>query len=77
MKRNCDFVLVFCIIVYFSGCPQIVKTLMERKQEEIRKVYPGLICFKEGVRQIPIESIPGIRKFSLFLGASSRFSIPA
>ena len=35
---------------------------MERKQVQIRKVYPGLSCFKEGVRQIPIESIPGIRE---------------
>lgn len=26
------------------------------------KVYPGLTCFKEGVRQIPVESIPGIRE---------------
>ena len=35
---------------------------MEKKQTEIRKVYPGLKCFQEGVRQIPVESIPGIRK---------------
>lgn len=41
---------------------QIIKKLIERKQAQIRKVYPGLSCFKEGVRQIPIESIPGIRK---------------
>lgn len=41
--------------------PQIIKKLIERKQAQIRKVYPGLSCFKEGVRQIPIESIPGIR----------------
>ncbi|KAK2536163.1 Kat2a [Columba guinea] len=34
-------------------------TLME---SQIRKVYPGLTCFKEGVRQIPIESVPGIRE---------------
>lgn len=40
---------------------QIIKKLIERKQAQIRKVYPGLSCFKEGVRQIPIESIPGIR----------------
>ena len=33
---------------------------MEKKQAEIRKVYPGLKCFQEGVRQIPVESIPGI-----------------
>uniref|UniRef100_A0A8C5CMI4 Histone acetyltransferase n=1 Tax=Gadus morhua TaxID=8049 RepID=A0A8C5CMI4_GADMO len=41
---------------------EIIKKLMERKQVQIRKVYPGLSCFKEGVRQIPIESIPGIRE---------------
>uniref|UniRef100_A0A8C9VDW2 histone acetyltransferase n=1 Tax=Scleropages formosus TaxID=113540 RepID=A0A8C9VDW2_SCLFO len=43
---------------------EIIKKLIERKQAQIRKVYPGLSCFKEGVRQIPIESIPGIRKVS-------------
>ena len=36
---------------------------MERRQVEIRKVYPGLKCFQEGVRQIPVESIPGIREY--------------
>uniref|UniRef100_A0A8C9Y9J3 Histone acetyltransferase n=1 Tax=Sander lucioperca TaxID=283035 RepID=A0A8C9Y9J3_SANLU len=41
---------------------EIIKKLIERKQAQIRKVYPGLSCFKEGVRQIPIESIPGIRR---------------
>ncbi|KYO46671.1 putative ATP-dependent RNA helicase DHX58 isoform B [Alligator mississippiensis] len=41
---------------------EIIKKLIERKQAQIRKVYPGLTCFKEGVRQIPIESIPGIRE---------------
>lgn len=41
-------------------CFQIIKKLIERKQSQIRKVYPGLTCFKEGVRQIPVESIPGI-----------------
>ncbi|XP_072910547.1 histone acetyltransferase KAT2B isoform X2 [Hemitrygon akajei] len=41
---------------------EIIKKLIERKQAQIRKVYPGLSCFKEGVRQIPIESIPGISK---------------
>uniref|UniRef100_A0A8C9TSB6 histone acetyltransferase n=1 Tax=Scleropages formosus TaxID=113540 RepID=A0A8C9TSB6_SCLFO len=40
---------------------EIVKKLIDRKQNQIRKVYPGLTCFKEGVRQIPVESIPGIR----------------
>lgn len=42
---------------------QIIKKLIERKQAQIRKVYPGLACFKDGVRQIPIESIPGIRMY--------------
>ncbi|KAJ8366911.1 hypothetical protein AAFF_G00336810 [Aldrovandia affinis] len=41
---------------------EIIKKLIERKQAQIRKVYPGLSCFKEGVRQIPIENIPGIRE---------------
>ncbi|KAH0626809.1 hypothetical protein JD844_002038 [Phrynosoma platyrhinos] len=41
---------------------EIIKKLIERKQAQIRKVYPGLTCFKEGVRHIPIESIPGIRE---------------
>ncbi|XP_033111742.1 histone acetyltransferase KAT2A-like [Anneissia japonica] len=41
---------------------EIVKKLIEKKQGELRKVYPGLTCFKEGVRSIPIESIPGIRE---------------
>ncbi|XP_071803239.1 histone acetyltransferase KAT2A-like [Asterias amurensis] len=39
---------------------EIVKKLIARKQEEVRKVFPGLTCFKEGVRQIPLESIPGL-----------------
>ncbi|KAK3525282.1 hypothetical protein QTP86_024911 [Hemibagrus guttatus] len=34
---------------------EIIKKLIERKQAQIRKVYPGLSCFKEGVRQIPIK----------------------
>ncbi|XP_061123468.1 histone acetyltransferase KAT2B isoform X5 [Syngnathus typhle] len=41
---------------------EIIRKLIERKQVQIRKVYPGLSCFKDGVRQIPIESIPGIRE---------------
>nr|XP_011432298.2 histone acetyltransferase KAT2A [Crassostrea gigas] len=39
---------------------EIVKKIIERKQAEMQKVYPGLKCFKEGVRQIPIENIPGV-----------------
>ncbi|NXW95310.1 KAT2A acetyltransferase, partial [Alopecoenas beccarii] len=51
---------------------EIIKKLIERKQAQIRKVYPGLTCFKEGVRQIPIESVPGIRESGrLLVGKSS------
>jgi len=32
------------------------------KQAEIRKVHPGLTCFKEGITEIPIESIPGLQE---------------
>lgn len=39
---------------------EIVKKILEKKQELQEKVYPGVACFKEGVRQIPIESIPGL-----------------
>ncbi|WAR26077.1 KAT2A-like protein, partial [Mya arenaria] len=39
---------------------EIVKRIIEQKQSVFQKVYPGLTCFKEGVRQIPIESIPGL-----------------
>lgn len=50
----------------FSHAFQIIKKLIERKQAQIRKVYPGLSCFKDGVRQIPIESIPGISMYRYF-----------
>ncbi len=39
---------------------EILKKLIERKQAQIRKVHPGLTCYREGVREIPIESIPGM-----------------
>lgn len=39
---------------------QIVKKIIERKQVEMQKVYLGLKCFKEGVRQISIENILGV-----------------
>lgn len=48
---------------FSSYALQIIKKLIERKQAQIRKVYPGLSCFKDGVRQIPIESIPGISMY--------------
>ena len=43
---------------------EILKKLIERKQAQIRKVHPGLTCFKDGVRDIAIESIPGIIEVS-------------
>ena len=39
---------------------EILKKLIERKQNQIRKVHPGLTCFRDGIREIPVESIPGI-----------------
>lgn len=54
--------------------PQIIKKLIERKQAQIRKVYPGLSCFKEGVRQIPVESVPGIREWGPWLKGRRAFS---
>lgn len=39
---------------------EIVRRVIEQKQEHEEKVYPGLSCFKDGVHQIPIESIPGV-----------------
>ncbi|XP_060552458.1 histone acetyltransferase KAT2B-like, partial [Ruditapes philippinarum] len=40
---------------------EIVKKIIEQKQEKFTKVYPDLTCFKDGVRHIPIESIPGLQ----------------
>ena len=39
---------------------EILKKLVGRKQEQIRKVHSGLTCFREGVREISVDSIPGI-----------------
>ncbi|XP_046359409.2 histone acetyltransferase KAT2A-like isoform X1 [Haliotis cracherodii] len=41
---------------------EIIKQIVEKKQEQLRKIYSGLSCFKDGVRQIPIESIPGLHE---------------
>jgi histone acetyltransferase len=41
---------------------ELLKKLIQRRQEELARVYPGLTCFKDGIRQIPIESIPGVRE---------------
>ncbi|XP_075217485.1 gcn5 acetyltransferase [Lycorma delicatula] len=55
-------------IVYTELCAvvrqqkEIIKRLAEQRKQEVQKVHPGLTCFREGVRSIPIESIPGIRE---------------
>nr|CAD7441630.1 unnamed protein product [Timema bartmani] len=41
---------------------KILEKLIEMRQEDVEKVHPGLTCFKEGVRVIPVESIPGIQE---------------
>ena len=45
---------------FFTFQKEILKKLIERKQAQIRRVHPGLTCYREGVREIPVESIPGI-----------------
>lgn len=40
---------------------EVLKKLIEQRQQEVQKIQSGLTCFKEGVRCIPVESIPGIR----------------
>ncbi len=37
-----------------------MKKLIELRREKLQAVYTGLSCFKDGVNQIPIESIPGV-----------------
>lgn len=41
---------------------EIIKELISQRQQDIQKIHPGLTCFKEGVRCIPVESIPGLRE---------------
>jgi histone acetyltransferase len=41
---------------------EIVKELISQRQHEVQKIHPGLMCFKEGVRSISVESIPGLRE---------------
>lgn len=41
---------------------EILKELISQRQQEVQKIHPGLTCFKEGLRSIPIESIPGLRE---------------
>jgi len=39
---------------------EIIRQLIKDRQAEIKQIYPGLKCFKNGVSEIPIFSIPGI-----------------
>jgi len=39
---------------------EILRMLVERKQEQIRQVHPGMSCFRDGVREIAVQDIPGI-----------------
>jgi histone acetyltransferase len=40
---------------------ELIKKLIEQRQESTTKTYPGLTCFKDGKRRtIAIENIPGI-----------------
>ncbi|CAB3232174.1 unnamed protein product [Arctia plantaginis] len=41
---------------------EIVKKLIDMRQKDVRKIHPGLTVFKEGVRSIPVECIPGLRE---------------
>ncbi|XP_072393674.1 histone acetyltransferase KAT2A-like [Diabrotica undecimpunctata] len=41
---------------------KFVKQLIYQQQKTVSKVHPGVTFFKEGVRSIPIESIPGIEE---------------
>ena len=41
---------------------EVLKKIVERREEELNRIYPGLTCFRDGIRQIPIESIPGVRE---------------
>lgn len=54
--RYCDFSLVL------KKQKEVLKKLIEKQQEKQNQHYPGLTCFKDGIKQIPIESIPGVRE---------------
>jgi histone acetyltransferase len=41
---------------------EVIKKLIEKRQQDLNKCYPGLTCFRDGIKQIPIESIPGVRE---------------
>ncbi|KAG8316338.1 Histone acetyltransferase kat2b [Homalodisca vitripennis] len=41
---------------------EIIKRLVDQHKQEAHKPHPGLSCFREGLKVIPIECIPGIRE---------------
>lgn len=41
---------------------EILKELISQRQQDVQKVHAGLTCFQEGVRSIPVESIPGLKE---------------
>jgi histone acetyltransferase len=41
---------------------EVIKKLIERRTQDLSKNYAGLTCFRDGIKQIPIESIPGVRE---------------
>ncbi|CAH0558007.1 unnamed protein product [Brassicogethes aeneus] len=41
---------------------KFVKQLIYQQQHNVSKIHPGLTFFKEGVRSIPVESIPGLQE---------------
>lgn len=43
---------------------EIIKELISQRQNGTQNIQPGLTCFKEGVRCIPIEAIPGLREIN-------------
>ena len=41
---------------------EVLKKLIEHRTQELSKCYTGLTCFRDGIKQIPIESVPGVRE---------------
>jgi histone acetyltransferase len=41
---------------------KFVKQLIYQQQRNVSKIHPGLTFFKEGVKSIPVESIPGLQE---------------
>lgn len=41
----------------------LIKKIIEKKQDQTTKSYPGLDCFEEGGYVMPIANIPGMKEF--------------